>query len=121
MSIDVHCNVRNAADQGASMSRGIASFLVSTIVALCSACLDPDFDRERDESLGTASSAVYTATVTASPSLVELGQKATASWTAPAEHSIYDYITLAKVGTPDSSYISYQYVGNPGQTSGSLE
>jgi hypothetical protein len=101
------------------MSRGIARLLVPTVLALCSACLDPD--SERDESLGTAESAVYTATVTASPSLVELGQKVTCSWTAAVEHSPYDYVTLAKVGSADSAYLTYQYVGNAGQTSGDLQ
>lgn len=98
------------------MSTRIARLLVPTVLALCSACFDPDADRE----LGTAESAVYTATVTASPSLVELGQKVTCSWTSAPEHSIYDYVTLARVGSADNAYLTYQYVGNAGQTSGDL-
>ena len=85
-------------------------FLLSTL-ALFSACVGLETVPEDEPRVGTASSALYAATVTASPSLVELGQTVTASWSAPAEHSIYDWVGMFKVGAADSGWISWKYVG----------
>ena len=57
-------------------------------------------------------------TVTDTPASVELGQTASVTWHAPLAHSPYDYVTLAKVGSADNAYLSYQYVGNAGVASG---
>ena len=96
-------------------------FLLTTLV-LISACIDPGAAPE-DEGplLGTASSAVsYSASVTASPSSVELGQPVTASWVTAPEHSPSDWIGLFKVTAADNAWLGWQYVNGAGLASGTL-
>jgi hypothetical protein len=39
-------------------------------------------------------------------------------WTAPSNHSTKDWIAMAPVGSPTSSYVAWQYVNSAGLTSG---
>src|SRR5262245_17118997 len=95
-------------------------FMISTVV-LSSACLDPGAIAEgEDPALGTAESAVYTASLSASPASVELGQKVTVTWSTVAEHNYYDWVGMYKVGAADNAWLTYQYVASPGQTSGTM-
>jgi hypothetical protein len=95
------------------------SALVPLLVLLC-ACFDPGAEPPPEESLGTASSALYTASLSAAPSSVELGQTVAVTWSAPADHITSDWVGMFKVGAANNAYLAWQYVGGAGQTSGTL-
>jgi hypothetical protein len=57
-------------------------------------------------------------TLSASPSTVRPGGTITVRWTAPAEHATNDWIGLFAAGSPNTSYLAYQWVASG--TSGSV-
>src|SRR5205085_10924578 len=62
--------------------------------------------------------AAATYSVTASPSSVNGGANVNVSWTAPAGSSTTDWIGMAKVGSPDDSYVTWKSTG--GAASGTM-
>jgi hypothetical protein len=93
------------------------------VLAICAGCAVWDPDEPEGAAESEAALMVeppYEASLTAAPARVELGQRVTVTWHAPAMHSPYDYVGMYRVGAADGQPLTGQYVYAQGQSSGDL-
>jgi hypothetical protein len=91
----------------------IRALLLTTCMAACSIdAIDVDESAVQIDH--------YEAAISAAPAPIELGQRLTVTWSAPATHSPYDFVRWHRATAPDSENVPQHYVRGFGQPSGEM-